>query len=263
MLGPICINTLHPLFSGVTLRWRPNSDLERESFRPGNFFYDESWERSPLAALVKDNAGFFRRRLNVDKTVSDHPLLQEFRDEGATDYYMIATPFSDAKITDNEKDGMMASWLTDHPQGFSDWEIDALPRIQKRFAAACKVTSKEQVAQNVLDAYLGRSVDERVLNGQIRLGDGEENNAIICFSDLRGSTPLAAASTKPEFLLTLNDYFEVTAGAVIANGGEVLRFIGDAVLAIFPIDDSVTAEAAAKAAVAALYQADKRLIAFN
>ncbi|MED5359082.1 MAG: adenylate/guanylate cyclase domain-containing protein [Pseudomonadota bacterium] len=83
------------------------------------------------------------------------------------------------------------------------------------------------------------------------------------FSDLRGSTPLAEASTKPEFLLTLNDYFEVTAGAVIACGGEVLRFIGDAVLAIFPIDDSVTAEAAAKAAVAALYQADKRLIAVN
>ena len=115
-------------------------------FPSRQFFNDDGWERSPLAALLKGNAGFFRRRLNNDKTVSDHPLLQEFRDEGATDYYMIATPFSDAKITDDEKDGMMASWLTDHPQGFSDWEIDALPRIQKRLAVACKVTIKEQVA---------------------------------------------------------------------------------------------------------------------
>jgi len=263
MRGSIGFNTLHPLFSGVTLRWRPNTGLERESFRHGELFDDDSWEQSPLAAVLKSNAGFFRRRLNNDKTVADYPLLKEFRDDGATDYYMIATPFSDAKVLDYEKDGMMASWLTDHPNGFSDREIDALTRIQKRLAVACKVTIKEQVAHNVLDAYLGRNAGARVLSGQIKLGDGEEINAVIWFSDLRGSTPLADASTKPEFLLTLNDYFEVTAGAVIANGGEVLRFIGDAVLAIFPIDDGMTAQAAASAAVAALCEADKRLIAVN
>ena len=65
-------------------------------------------ERSPLAALLKGNAGFFRRGLNNSKTVSDNPLLQESREEGATDYYTVATPFSDAKIPDHEKDGMMA-----------------------------------------------------------------------------------------------------------------------------------------------------------
>ena len=110
MRGSIGFNTLYPLFSGVTLRWRPNSDLERASFRHGELFNEDGWERSPLAALLKGNAGFFRRGLNNSKTVSNHPLLQESREEGATDYYTIATPFSDAKIPDHEKDGMMASW---------------------------------------------------------------------------------------------------------------------------------------------------------
>ena len=61
----------------------------------------------------------------------------------------------------------MASWLTDHPQGFGDWEIDALTGIQKRLAVACKVLIKEQVAQYVLDAYFARSAGERVLNGHL------------------------------------------------------------------------------------------------
>ena len=159
---------------------------------------------------------------------------------------------------------MIASWLTDCEAGFSDRDIAALMRIQKRLAVACKVNIKEQVAHNVLDAYLGRNAGERVLRGQIKLGDGEEINAVIWFSDLRGSTPLADSMTKSEFLGVLNDYFEVTAGAVIANGGEVLRFIGDAVLATFPIDDTdQSAERAAHAATDALREANSRLEATN
>ena len=202
-----------------------------------------------LAALLKGNAGFFRRGLNNSKTVSDHPLLQESREEGATDYYTIATPFSDEKIPDHEKDGMMASGertihraLAIGDRCFASYSKAACGRLQSlNQGTGCIIC-------------LGRLFRTQCR----RAGPERSSGSAICAVPHR-----LPKHRKARVLFTLNDYFEVTAGAVIAYGGEVLRFIGDAVLAIFPIDDSVTAEAAAKAAVAALYQADKRLIAVN
>jgi adenylate cyclase len=212
---------------------------------------------------VSDTA-FLRRKLTGDGALVDFAVLEKFRDEGETDYLINASAFSETPTTYSSADGMIASWLTDRQLEFSDRYIAALMRIQKRLAVACKVTIKEQTAHNVLNAYLGRSAGDRVLQGQIKLGDGGKINAVIWFSDLRGSRPLAESVTKPEFLAILNDYFEVTAWAVIANGGEVLRFIGDAVLAIFPIDvDGMSEHAAAEAAAAAIQDANERLIRAN
>lgn len=262
--GSIGFSTLHPLFAGTSLVWKPGEGLVSESFLHGEMLNTEAFQKSPIAVVLESGTPFLRRRLTGDDALVDFSVLETFRDEGATDYLINASAFSETPTAYSNTEGMIASWLTDRPSGFSDRDIAALMRIQKRLAVACKVTIKEQTARNVLDAYLGRSAGKRVLQGQIKLGDGEEINAVIWFSDLRGSTPLAESMSKAQFLATLNDYFEVTAGAVIANGGEVLRFIGDAVLGIFPIGEGeMTAEEAAAAATSALREATARLKGAN
>jgi len=105
-------------------------------------------------------------------------------------------------------------------------------------------------SRNILEAYLGRQAGEKVLEGQIRRGDGEDIHAVIWFCDLRDSTVLADSMSRGDFLRLLNEFFECVLGPVLARGGEVLRFIGDAALAIFPVDGN-EAEACARAVRAA------------
>jgi len=124
------------------------------------------------------------------------------------------------------------------------------------------VQIKQQIAHTVLATYLGMDAGRQVLEGQIRRGDGEMLHAVIWYSDLRDSTRLADSLAADEYLKTVNSYFECTAGAVLANGGEVLRFIGDAVLAIFPIRDGGS-KSACELAMAAARDADARLAAVN
>ncbi|MCG8510583.1 MAG: adenylate/guanylate cyclase domain-containing protein, partial [Rhodospirillales bacterium] len=116
----------------------------------------------------------------------------------------------------------------------------------------------------------GKHSGERVYNGSIKRGDGDDIHAIIWFCDLRGSTPLADSMSRADFLELLNDFFECMAGAVLEHGGEVLRFIGDAVLAIFPISSQTDRpdlcpehKAACKSALAAARDAMARIGELN
>jgi adenylate cyclase len=121
---------------------------------------------------------------------------------------------------------------------------------------------------DLLDTYLGRHAGERVLQGTIRRGDGENIGAVIWFCDLRESTPLARAMSRQQFLDTLNEYFDCMAGAVLKHGGQVLRYIGDAALAIFPVAGeggagSGGAELAREQALAAAREAAAAIEAVN
>ena len=136
------------------------------------------------------------------------------------------------------------------PGGFRDEELAALRRLLAPFTRMVEIYGSMQKARNILDAYLGPSAGEKVLAGRIKRGDGQDINAVIWFCDLRDSTPLADSMTRREFLALLNDYFECVLGPVLQHQGEVLRFIGDAALAIFPVGER-PAEACAKALAAA------------
>jgi adenylate cyclase len=121
-------------------------------------------------------------------------------------------------------------------------------------------------AASLLDTYLGPHAGERVLNGLIRRGDGEDIRAVIWFCDLRGSTPLAQSMSRDEFLACLNDFFDCVAGAVLDQGGQILRFIGDAALAIFPIEDesdTTGLQASCQRAIAAAREASARMKSYN
>ena len=231
------MTTLHPLMEAVTLLWsseRGADDLQYFAHRSNEA---EDWQRSPFKALVDSGEHEARHRLSSPGPWSRFPLLQDLADGGLTDYQAFMIPFSDAVNPLALQDGMMTSWATDHPDGFSDEQIGTLKRLIPRFALVAKLANRERLTRNVAHAYLGEKAGERVLNGQIKLGDGQNINSVIWFSDLRDSTLLAEQLSREDFLELLNDYFDALAGAVMENGGEVLRFIGDAALAIFPIGD--------------------------
>jgi adenylate cyclase len=147
---------------------------------------------------------------------------------------------------------MIVSWSADRPTGFTDDELSVLQRIQRRLAIACKVVIQARISRNISEAYLGRQTGHRVLNGLIRLGHGEETRALVWYSDLRNSTGLAERMPGAAFLELLNVYFECAARPAIAAGGEVLAFVGDAVLAIFPITEEAELPALTRRVLMAL-----------
>ena len=173
-------------------------------------------------------AGGVRRRLDIPNPQLDYPIVRDLYAEGGTDYIAMPMIFSDGQIN-------TISLASNQPGGFGSRLLghihEAMPLLSRLF----EVHAVRSNAVNLLETYLGRQSGSKVLNGLIKRGDGEDIYAVIWFCDLRDSTPLAESMSREEFLLLLNEYFECMAGAVLDHGGEVLRFIGDAVLAIFPI----------------------------
>ena len=227
--------TLHPLFATVNLVWRLNRGVDRNPILHEQAFSTEEWLRSPMRRLLQHRIPFLRRRLTGPRAIVDFPVLEELRDADITDYLCYLTPFSSEAEPGPDARGIMGSWATDRPTGFGDEDLRVFTRIQRRFALSCKVQIQDRITRNVLETCLGPDAGARVLKGQIRHGDGERIHAVIWYSDMRDSTRLADRLDPQAFIEFLNRYFECTAGAVIAGGGEVLRFVGDAVLAIFPI----------------------------
>ena len=260
----LAMTTIHPLMEAVTLLWSRGQGLEGLQYHAHRSHEAEDWQVSPLKALIDSGETEVRHRLSRPGQWSRFPLLQKLADGGLTDYLAFLIRFSDAPDLLMRQDGMMTSWATHQPDGFSSEQIVILKRLIPRFALVAKLANRERLTRNIVYAYLGENAGERVMNGQIRLGDGENIRAVIWFSDLRNSTPLAEQLSREDYLALLNDYFDALAGAVMENGGEVLRFIGDAALAIFHIGgDGYSDSEARRRALQAASDAAERADACN
>lgn len=259
--GQVAFKVLHPLFDAQSLRWRLGEEIEAVNYLHGED--RQEFERSPFSYLIENKIRYLRRRLTGDSAIIDFPILQEFRDQGFTDYFCFAVAFDEDVASDTLAKGLVGSWCTDRASGFTNMDIRSLNRIEQRLAVAFKINIQSRVTENILSAYLGPGAGSRVLNGQIKRGDGDDIHAVIWYSDMRDSTRLADTMSAQAFLEALNQYFESTAGAVLRHGGEVLRFIGDAVLAIFPIQGPDVAERACGRAMEAAVTARDNLLLVN
>ena len=254
----ITYQTLHPVIENEMVVWKRGEGAEMERFAHRREEPD-AWRASPLKFMLDTEAGFFRRRLAGPEATFDFPVLEEFADKGHTDYVAMATQFhTHGAGQSNAPRGILVSWCSDRPDGFSDGDIAGLKRIQRRFAVACKMVIQYDITRNIADTYLGHRAADKVLSGQIRRGDGDTMRAVVWYSDVHGSTALADTMPQADYLELLNDYFECTAGAALDAGGEVLSFIGDAVLAIFPVETDADLPEAARAASAAIEDALER-----
>lgn len=252
----VSLRTLHPQFIGISLTWRRATDAI-EIFRPPHaIVLEDRYTQSPLAAIY-EGAGAIRRRLDTGDAPHDFPILDELREEGATDYVAMPLIFSDGRIS-------ALTLASDRRGGFLGSELATVYEALPAIAHAFEVHALRLTAETILETFLGRASGERVLKGLIRRGDAEDIHAVLWYSDLRGSTGLADRLPRPVYLKLLNDYFDCTAGAVLAEGGQILSFIGDAVFAIFPIGAAAgplaTTPAYTRATLAALAAAGEALV---
>ena len=245
--------TLHPLFQAETILWKRGIPTEFEQFVHQERASD-AWLASPMKYMFENDLWMLRRRLEGPSKLLDFPVLTEMVEQGMTDYFVIRTQMSsNQQGTSRGPMGILATWCADRQGGFNNDELEALQKIQRRFAVACKTVIQRRIANNISETYLGREAGTRVLNGSIRRGDGTETEAVVWFNDLRNSTALADTMPGAEYIELLNTYFDATASKVIEAGGEVLDFVGDGVLAIFPYRDAEEKKVAIGAVSQALY----------
>ena len=223
----LTLRTMHPQLAGLSHSWLRDGDTVEEFWPPLSVLQEDTFLKSPYALLFQ-GAGAVRRRLDVTGAVLDFPILEELRAQGATDYAALPVVFADGRIH-------AMTFATDRPGGFTTAELRTIAEMLPVLARLMEVHALRRTAETVLETYLGHLTGERVLDGLIHRGEGEDIHAVVWLCDLRGSTALADRLPRPVFLELLNDYFECMAGAVLAHRGEVLKFIGDAMLAIFPI----------------------------
>jgi adenylate cyclase len=222
----VFVRTLHPQIMGRRFVWRPGSEVE-VSEAPFETFETAEFRENPVARVYATREAIRRCLADTDCPI-DFPILRSLRDEGVTDY--LASPLV---FTDGAR--QVVTLTTRQSGGFSEAQIAGLETVIAPLARVTEIRALRRTASNLLDVYVGHQAGERVLDGRIRRGDVEEIHAAIWLSDMRGFTALADNMPPRELIDLLNRYFDCQVPAIVERGGEVLKFIGDGLLAIFPI----------------------------
>lgn len=226
----VFVRTLHPNVLGRSFIWQEGRDAVEVGEAAYDLLESEQFLKSPIRIVFAEHAEV-RRRLADPACPVDFPVLEDLQKEAVTDFLALPLSFVNGEVH-------AATFATRRAGGFTDGEIGALRSLAPALARIAEVYAHLRKAHNILNAYLGQHAGEKVLAGQIRRGDGDEIRAVIWFCDLRDSTALADSMSRAEFLSLLNEFFECILGPVLERKGEVLRFIGDAALAIFPVGEA-------------------------
>jgi adenylate cyclase len=241
--------TLHPQFLGTTLIWWRTSGQSEQTLIAHEITDLIHYEDNPVQRVCIGGETL-RRRLGAPDETLDFAVLRELRAQHATDY--LALPI---RSVHGRNHYYMVTYVTDRPGGFTAEEIADMTRVSQRLAIVCDIQGLRWVATNLLNAYLGPKTGPRVLAGQIRRGTGEELTVVLWSSDLRGFTERSDRLPGDRMIAILNALFDAQAKAIHDHGGEILKFIGDGLLAIFPIEDSASASRAATDALEAAQEA--------
>lgn len=218
--------TKHPELVWHTVQWSEEEGVKLIE-RSRQAMDAPLFTRSPVALLRNGSPPI---RVRLEGADLPFPICQELAAQGGTDYFIQGLPYSTGDIG-------YISWATRAPEGFSDDALAALAELTPHLAQRIELASAYHATRALLEVYLGRNAGQRVAQGGFQRGSGELIDAAIWFCDLRDFTSLSEQSTPQAMVKTLDEYFDHVAGAVMARGGEVLKFIGDAILAIFPMAD--------------------------
>ncbi|CCE09565.1 putative Adenylate/Guanylate cyclase [Bradyrhizobium sp. STM 3843] len=221
----VFVRTLHPEIYGRSFIWRQGAEVETGtvdySFQDSPTFRD-----SPLAAVVQEGIAF---RANPQAAEAErYPILMDLRAEGVTDYLALPMTFLERQMH-------ASSWTTKDAGGFTEAQVEAIRSLIPALSRYTEITTLRRTASMLLDTYVGNRAGERILGGQIRRGHTDTMHAAIWLSDLRGFTPLSDRLPAETVVDILNHYFDCQVTAIREQGGEVLKFMGDGLLAVFPI----------------------------
>jgi adenylate cyclase len=242
---------LHPQIASFSGLWQLGKGVSERRYRASTGRVP--LQNSPII-IAYGGGGPVRCRMTGPAAANEFPIVTELRAEGFSDYIVLAIPFADGSHK-------ALSFATDQSGGFSDRDIALFEALVPAFAFNLEIQALRRTARTLLDTYVGRQAGGRVLDGLIQRGMGETIRAVIWLCDLRGFTSLSERLARDALIETLNAYFGPMCEAVEGAGGEVLKFIGDAMLAIFPVADDPAP--ACHAALAAAAQARATLDATN
>ena len=206
---------------------------------------------------VQKTGETIRRRLADPECPLDFPFLGEMRKEAVSDYLAMPLRFTNGEIDS-------ASFTTRAPGGFTSGQIAAIEAIGPPLARVAEVRGLRRTAINLLNAYVGRDAGERILAGRIRRGDTETIRAVIWLSDMRGFTKRADTMAPAALIQLLNLFFDNLVPAIEAEGGEVLKFMGDGRYSrVFRIADEGEIDAVRARALRAARQAEANIAALR
>src|SRR5499433_3932263 len=242
--GYAAMRTLHPQWGGYGYSWR----REFVGIEPQQFgrAYGPNWLQSPFAYLPRQaqtGAGegnpwlHLRRRLSGSAAQLDFPVLEELAAEGGSDYLAEIVRFG-AEGDLSHGTGIAYSFATDRPRGFRDDDLALLRAVLPALSLAMMTHAGHTIAASLLAAYLGEDAGRRVHSGAIERGSVESIRAVLWYADMRGFTAVADSMPGPEVIAMLDEVFEALAAPLRPCGGQVLKFIGDGMLAIFPFDNA-------------------------
>jgi len=251
----LAMETLHPQWSGYGYTWRRDLNaIEPEQYVHGST-EDADFLGSPFNELiVRAQAGeenpSMRRRVEQDEQ-RDFPVLVEFFAAGATDY--LAYLFAFGKGGDRSQGtGIVYSFVTDRRGGFSDDETTLLQATLPGLSLAMKAHAGYVIASGLLGTYLGEDAGRRVHAGSIMRGSVDTLRAVIWYADIRGFTAVSDSAPGPVVIELLNEVFEILTASLRVHGGQVLKFIGDGMLAVFSFEEHDRAETCQHALDAAI-----------
>ena len=258
------MRTLHPQWAGYTYTWWRDRDEVNPAQRERGEVYERDIRDSPYAYLRDVAAGRdlplrLRRRLTGSESQRDFPFLEELANSGATDYVaelipvgMVTEAFSDS--------GIGFSFATDHPEGFGENDLRLIQTVLPAVALAIVSDAEHTIAAGLLAAYLGDDAGRRVHAGVVERGSVESIQAVLWYADVRGFTSLADATVGPVLVEMLDDIFETLTAALRPHGAQVLKFLGDGMLASFAFVDATrdeTCRRALDAAAEAMHSLDR------
>lgn len=220
----------HPQWLGARIMW---ADGMREAVIEGVDY--DARERSEYIGSpvneIHDGATEVRENLERDPSLGrKHPLYDEMRQKGLTDY--VAWPFYHTLGKRH-----IVTFATDRPGGFDDGHVDALFKILPVLALVSEIRMKNRLARTLLETYVGSHASELILAGATRRGSGTTVRAAIMICDLRDFTRISDSWPRDDVIDLLNDYFDAMSEPIARHGGEILKFIGDGLLAIFPLSE--------------------------
>lgn len=229
----ISLPTIDPSARAVAHVWWRGKGVATEHL-PHTQQQAERFQRSVIFDLQSRNITMARFRLDAGEGVSQFDLLHEMKSEGATDYLLRLVPFGGEQVA---LSGVALSVATDQEGGFTDTQCNLVNRIVPALGLAAYRISIARIAADALSVYLGPQTGRRVLAGKIRRGEGERIAAAILNADLKGFTNLTEREDALQVVGWLNEHFEAIGNAVTERGGEILKFMGDGLLAVFPVSD--------------------------
>ena len=232
----IAIRPIHPVHAALAYRWRRGHGAEHEVFESATL--EAEWQQSTFAYMHQNQVVEMHQDLRDPDATDRFPLLRQMRDRGGTDYFAASISFDPGTHRTADMDASLrnvirCSWVSDAEAGFTDSDLSALRQVMSPLALALAEKTAQRIARDLMSIYLGADAGRRVLSGEIGHGSATSIHSTILYLDLSGFTALSERLPGAEIIAMLNDYFAAIVPLIDRHGGQVLKFLGDGLLAIF------------------------------